>query len=285
MAIKIKKRVPKPESDEPELLDAEGNEGDGFGSEMMGDTEPVAPAMDDPLDDIFLSTADQSLSWATQNRTLVIGAVAVVLLLVVGAAVFVQQQQAGREAISQTLTEALDVMAAPVGDEKVPTLNPTPNVPEPAEKGPRFDTSKAKYEQLGAKADTVLSQHSGSSASGFAHLMKARASFELGKYDEAIASYQSWLSQNDNASEKPFVLQALANAQASGGKADDAVATLDKLKSINADVYGPTASYQKGQVWEQAGNKDKAKAAYEELLKSHPDSDPVELARMRLDLL
>ena len=57
---------------------------------------------------------------------------------------------------------------------------------------------------------------------------------------------------------------------AGAGKVDGAVAALDELAEI--DGFKGVARYEKGRVYETAGDKDKAKATYHELLETLPSS-------------
>ncbi len=250
MAIKIKKRG---EKSEEVVLD---------------------PLLDTP--DQFLQTADTSLSWASQNQQkIIVGVGAAVVLVLVG--VFMlnhfQQKSADRSA---ALTAALDVLVAPVGEE---------TEVDAKKKGPRFVSEQDKYKSLGEKADVVLAEYGGTPAAELATIMKARASFGAGKFDEAAGLYKKWLDAHPTHSERAFVLQAMATAQAAAGKADEAVATLQSLKGLDAATFGELADVQAGQVYEAAGQKDKAKAAYEAVIKAYPDSSQLETVKMRLDLL
>ncbi len=258
MAIKIKRKVNKPAEEED--------------VELTGD-----PLLDEP--DVFFQTADKSVGWAADNQSLIIGAVGFVIVALLVSFFLIQNSRNNAIERSDSLTAALDVMSGTVGDDAAP--NPNANNANIK----RFSTSKAKYTELGAKADAVLSNHGGEDVAQLAGVMKARAAFGLGNYDEAITLYEGWLSANANSDEKPVVLQALAAAQAAGKKNDAAIATLEKLKALDADTYGEMASYQIGQIYEAAGQKDKAKAAYEELIKSYPDSKQLEYVKMRIDLM
>jgi predicted negative regulator of RcsB-dependent stress response len=229
------------------------------------------PLLDEP--DQFFQTADQSLSWAAKNQRLIVLLVGLGLVLVL-AGLFVNSHfQDENAAQSDALTAAVEILNAPVvsADDK--------NKP----KGFSFPTEKEKYTALSEQAGLVISDYGDAGKLG--SLYSARAAAGLGNYAEAVGLYQTWIDANDGSDEQPFVLQAMAVAQQADGKTDAAIGTLEKLKSIDQDAYGELASIQMGSVYESAGQKDKAKAAYEAVVKDYPDSAQLETIKMRLDLM
>lgn len=263
MAIKIKKQGEKPQ--EPELLDAEG-------------VEPV-----DELDQ-FLVTGTQSVHWATEHQNLVLAGIGAVLVIAVAIVFFMEQAKESQIEDARDLVAAVEVLEAPVGDEKPVDLSP-PGSTKPKKEGLKYDDYQSKYTALDQKVDGWMSQKPGAQGQVLAQLMKARAAFGLGNYAESSRIYTEWLGAHPDHSARGFVLQALSTSLAAEGKVDEAIKHLDQLKGIDADAYGEWAAWQAGVFYEAAGNKDKAKGAYEALIKDYPDSTRVEQARMRLDLM
>lgn len=263
MAIKIKRKGKK--STDPELLGPDGEP-------LTGD-----PLLDEP--DAFIQTAGTTVSWASDNQNLLLIGVGAVIVVIFVGAFLIQNNIQARLDRAAVLTEAVEVMAAPVGEQ--PQLPPGATAPS----GPRFATDKQKYTELNSKADAVLAEYDGTDVAETARLAKARAALGLGNFDEAISLYNAWLTANQGAPEAAFVLQALATAQASGGKVDDAVGTLKKLKGVDEEAYGELVSVQIAKIYESAGQKDKAKAAYEEMIKAYPDGSQVEFAKMRIEMM
>lgn len=251
-------------SDQPVLLNADGS---------------PAP-MGEDLDQ-FLASGKQSVDWATRHQATILVAVVGILLLAAGVVYFRQHQAEQRVEVSDKLTVALESLEARVGEEPAPLPDTIKRRKPPL----MYKTAQEKYAALSTQADEVLKTYGDQPAAGSARLMKARAAFGLGKFDEAAGLYQEWLKANPSAPERPFVLQALATTQAAGGKTDEAVTTLQELKKLNPETYGELVSWQSGVFYEAAGQKDKAKAAYEELVKTFPEGAHASQAQMRLDLM
>ncbi len=243
----------------------------------------------DPLDepDQFIQTADKSASWAVQNRQKVIaGLVAAgVAVAALAAGAFYVQNKAS--SMSDSLTAAVKVMRAPIGDARSPDAVAAPVAPKDGEKpaGLRFDDSATKYTELGAKADAVTAAYGTEPAGKFAKLIKARALHGQGKYAEAASAYKEWSDAHAGAPEQAFVLQSLATSQAAAGETDAAIASLESLKALGEEAWGETSGYQIGRIYQEAGQKDKARAAYKGLLEKYPDSSRAELVKMHLDFL
>jgi predicted negative regulator of RcsB-dependent stress response len=248
------------------------------------DDESVNP-LDEP--DQFIQTADKSATWAVRNRqTVIAGLVAagVAVAILAGGVFYIQNKAA---TMSDTLTDAVKVMRAPIGDARSPDAIASPVAPKDGEEktGLRFDSVDAKYTELGAKADAVTAAYAGQPAADFANLIKARALHGQGKYAEAATLYKAWADAHAGAPEQAFVLQSLATSQAAAGQTDAAIASLESLKSLGEEAWGETAGYQMGRIYQEAGQKDKARAAYTGLLEKYPDSSRAELVKMHLDFL
>ena len=244
----------------------------------------------DPLDqpDQFIQTADKSVGWAAENRQTVIAggvAVLVALLVLAGGVLYVNSKAAS---MSDSLTDAVKVMRAPIGDAPNPDAIAAPIAPKDGEDekaGLRFDSSQKKYDEMAVKAEAVLSSYPTEPAGEFAKLIKARALHGQGKYAKAATLYKAWADAHAGAPEQAFVLQSLATAQAAAGQTDAAIASLEALKALGEDAWGETAGYQIGRIYQEAGQKDKARAAYEGVLTKYPDSSRAELVKMHLDFL
>lgn len=243
----------------------------------------------DPLEqpDQFIQTADKSVTWAARNRQTVIAgsvAAAVAVAIIAGGIFYVANKNAS---MSDSLTDAVKVMRAPVGDARNPDAIASPIAAKEGEepKGLRFDSADKKYVELGTKADAVIGAYAGEPAAEFAKLIKARALHGQGKHAEAATLYKEWVDAHPSAPERAFVLQSLATSQAAAGQADAAVASLETLKALNEEAWGETAGYQIGRIYQEAGQKDKARAAYQGLLEKYPDSSRAELVKMHLDFL
>jgi hypothetical protein len=153
------------------------------------------------------------------------------------------------------------------------------------EKEIRFDTSAAKYAELLSKADLVLTEYPAEPVGEFAKLVKARALHGQGSYAEAAALYKEWSDANPGTPVQAFVLQSLATSQAAAGDTAAAIVSLEALKALNEEAWGESAGYQIARVHDAAGEKDKARTAYELLLEKYPDSSRAALAKMHLDFL
>jgi len=145
-------------------------------------------------------------------------------------------------------------------------------------------SEKNESERVMALSEAV-SAHPNDNVAGPARLIKARGLVGLGKYEEAGTLYKEWLDAHPDAIERPIVLQAMASAQAAAGKSDAAVTALESLVLLDKKTYGETASYQIGQIYDSAGNKEKAKQQYDAFIKDYPESGKLELVKLRREAL
>ncbi len=251
-----------------------------------GKADPEAPEAQNgaavPDSDPVLEATLRGASWLEDNRNLVLAGV--IAVIVAGVGVWIGSGYMDSQAVqaSSTLSPALwdyDVITkdspAMKQIEKSEVVDPPKHT---------YATDKARWEAIYKQAGDSLSKHKSGPLAQSARLTKAAAAMRLKKYDDATKLYEAYLSGKTDKAMLPFVYLGLATAYGAKGKVDKAVANYDKLVKQD-DSYEGLAMYQKAQVYEAAGKKDKAKELYHEIIESHPKTPYRDDIERRLALL
>ena len=195
-------------------------------------------------EDPFVESAYGAWDWFQKNRNLVLGAVAVLVVVVAGVALWRQQAAKKDEAARGTLAEA---SASYWSGDYVKTI------------------------QL---ADQVMNDAGGTPAAVDAKRMKADALFWQGAFDSAATLYSEVLrAQPAGSPMQTAVEQSLAFAleskkdYAGAAKAYESVAGKAPDRANAADFY-----LAAGRAYQLAGDKDKAKAMYEKVATEYKET-------------
>ena len=252
MAIKVRKKGEENE-EEPEQEEQEESSGQAG----------VQPADADP----FMRGSAQTISWFAENRSLVLGAVGVAL--VVGVIAYVAQNMMRQQAIeaSSGVNSALEAYEIPVEGSPVhKALTSSNNMAVPDK---TFKNEKERWTAVYEGANKTLKDHSEAQVAQVARITKAAAAARLGKHGESLKLYKAYLEGETDKAALPVVYYGLAVAQAENGKFDAAAGSLDKM--IEADKeYKSFALYHKGLFMEEGGKIEKAKEFYNQALESDP---------------
>lgn len=258
MAIKIKK---KDGSQEPESS-SEVEE-----AEQLSAAEAAKAALSEDADP-FLRASWETASWIEENRGLVLGAIAIVLIAVIGGYFGLQVLESQKVEASSTLTPAFDDFTTILeGSPQHEAIKANPDLEMPEK---TFPNDKARWQAVYDDAEKTLSTHPKGDVAQAARLTKAAAAIKLEKPDEAIALYQAYLGNAQDEAMKVAVLQGLATAYARAEKWDEALKTLDELAAVDEDFVSGV-KYQKARLLQRAGKKEEAKALFHEILDKEPD--------------
>jgi tetratricopeptide (TPR) repeat protein len=272
MPKKIKKRSKRQEEEEVvdvELAEGEGEdffdaEGEGDAPEHFGEQIVDVPESER---DAFQKASFDAANWVEKNlKTVGIG-LALAIAIPVGAYAFHQANEAAKTSASEVANGIFTGYQAPIkGSPAYEMIESNDKLQMPKTVYP---TTQAKWAAIEKAADETLSEHPDQLGT-VARLSKGAAALRLEKWDDALEAYEGALAAKDIADMKPFALLGVAQANAGAGKVDGAVKALDELAEI--DGFKGVARYEKGRAYERAGDKEKAKAAYHDLLETQPSS-------------
>lgn len=117
-------------------------------------------------------------------------------------------------------------------------------------------------------------------------LQTARSDYFSGSYATAVTGFEALLKTfptSEAAAEGQFML---GQTYAQQKRYSDAVnAFNDTIQKYARSTYVPEAYYQRGKAQESLGQPDAARASYEQLIKTYPDTSSAGLAKQALDRL
>ena len=147
----------------------------------------------------------------------------------------------------------------------------------------KFDPAKA--EEAARDLERVRENFQGSKPARAALLNLGDIYFKLNKYDQAFQAYQNFLDGLTEEEEifKPLVLDSLAYVLEAQGKPDQAAARWEQVLNLSGDVLKQEAYLGLGRVYLEAGDKEKSKKAYQDLIEKYPNSQYQELAKAQLE--
>jgi predicted negative regulator of RcsB-dependent stress response len=146
--------------------------------------------------------------------------------------------------------------------------------PKDEDEPPRFKTEKERADAAFAALDELDKQWSGSDVARDALVFRAGIQFDLAHYDEAAANYRKFLDQLKG---KDVPLAALAKegiglALEAQGKLDEALTAYTQLEPSSGDFYKDRAMYAQARIYQKKGDKEKAKAIYQQILAKQPQT-------------
>ena len=270
MPKKIKKRSKKQEEEliDDEIVEEEDPEALAVYDEDAGLGDMVV-AIPEHERDAFQMASARAADWIEGNRPIAIGiffAVVALPFIAYGIYEYSKRQEADASAV---VSEAITVYSRPVeGSPSMQLFEQNEKLKKPEIV---YATHAERWQAVYDEASQGLSTHKDGPLSVAARYSKASAAYHLGKYAEAVDLYNAVLSDERGSSMRPFATLGLAMSQAGAGDVDAAVESFDTLGAID-DEFSGLALYHKGRVYESAGKKEEAKAAYHELLETSPDT-------------
>lgn len=261
MAIKIRKRrdggARKPGGDASENAPIE-----------MDSDAPrvgVAPAGSDPILDATL----QGVSWADENRNLVLGGILLVIVAALGVWIYSAYSSSQQVQASQVLSPALWEYETLLTDS--PTMDQIKESGIIAPPEHTFASETERWQQVYDVAGKALAEYSSGAIAQSARVTRAAAAMRLQKNDEAIKLYTEYLDGKTSDALVPLAYMGLGSAYAAAGKVDEAAANFDKLGKTNA-AWATTANFAKARLFDAAGKKEQARELYHEILEADPET-------------
>jgi len=223
-------------------------------------------------------TGDRVADWASQNAALILGVIAAILVIAAGAGLYVQHGSDARDEAANALALATSQYRMAMGAD--PNGGP---IVEPANPELAVRTRIKFLERFSA----VAREHEGTAAGIVAWLEAGKLQTELGLLDDAVASFSA---ARDAAGE--LALGALASTRLAAlaeDRGDPAAAAeaYEAAAGVAAYPMRADALTAAARCWVEAGEVDRALAAYQRVESEYPDeriSPPVEalIAELRL---
>lgn len=125
----------------------------------------------------------------------------------------------------------------------------------------------------------------GSKPSGrLARLNYAQLCLAAGKPDAALPHFKAcFTALGDDPAWRPVVLSGLGHALAETGQAAEAAQRFEEILAGDGNVFKAEALFQLGWLYDQTGESQKSRGAYERLVADFPDSTYAELVRDQVE--
>jgi tetratricopeptide (TPR) repeat protein len=222
--------------------------------------------------DEFRATTVETLSWAAENRSTLIGAaiaVAVILAIIIGGWTYVNYRNQQARGL---LAAALDKYNAPI----LPAGQPP--VPGEVSYASAADRSKAANADFTAVADKYSFTESGRIARYFEGVTLRDMGDNAGAEKELQQVAGSW-----DKSMAGLAKLALANLYGDTNQTSKAIDLYRQLIDHPSDAVGKwTAEFQLAQVYQDNNQPQEARKLYEQLQKESPTSPVGQIATQRL---
>ena len=236
MAIKIKKRVDEPETPETDGADEQ-------------DENPVMAAVPEIGSETIFQAPRDTFGWITDNRGIVIGGLAAIVLAIIGGSFWMASREAGRVESTHELLRALDITGAPTAADDV-TAGEL-----------QFATLEERLQAQSAEARRIAAAQRVRGVSRQATLLAAAADLGLGRTDEARDAYRDYRAGAVNVLERSVAELGVASALAQGGQLGEA---LELLGALESEVPAAAAAVQlhRALLIDSFGAPDAALAAW-----------------------
>lgn len=211
--------------------------------------------------DAFLDAASDSIEWAEDHRSGVIGGIIAVAVAVALGFGYTQVQAVANEDASIALASALALRDAPIVDA-------TEATPDDANE-PSFESEEARNAALIERLEATLKESG--SLDEITQLYLADALWNAGQNDRAFEMTKQQTTRVDASDPIGFLAhQRLAAWQEDRGEIDAAIGTLKGLRDAKS-FYTPHAMFDIGRLEMGRGNTEAATALFEALEREHED--------------
>jgi TolA-binding protein len=211
------------------------------------------------------------------RRKEVMAAVAVLVVVAVGAIGYFAWNQRVEGRAHAMLAEAITVEEARIGPPAAPgTVAP----------GPSFPTERERAQAAVAKFKAAADAYPDSDAGIFARYKQAATTMLLGTPAEAVTAYQDVIKRNGDGLYGQMARLGLAEAQARAGQYDQAISSFMEL-SQRKDGPLPVDAIlmQLGRTYIDAGKTTEAQQTFNRIVSEYPDSPFNADAKKQLETL
>ncbi len=232
-------------------------------------------------EDAFINAASDGAHWATEHKSLVIGALVVLLVVITGVSWQGQHKRDSDMEASGLFQAGLKVMNAEIIEKAEPILDPDGNpdpdaefaVADPSDDPPTFESDKAKFEAALAKFQIAATDSGSSQVSNLAKFYIGDLQVRLEQHDAALATFQG-LSKSLKPGDSLYFIAAERSAYLleQKGDVDSAIKALAPMQSKPGLFFADYAAFHKGRMLQSKGDAEAARSAFEGIENNHPES-------------
>ncbi|MFK7897370.1 MAG: tetratricopeptide repeat protein [Myxococcota bacterium] len=208
------------------------------------------------------ATGDRVAEWASENAALILGTIAAVLVLAAGIGLYVQHGTEARDDAANALALATSQYRQAMGAN--PGGGP---IPEPA----NLEVAENTRAEYVARFTELGEAHAGTSAGALAWLEAGNLQFELGRLEDAATSFGAARDAAGRTAISALASVRLAALAEDQGKPEDAAGAFESAANIGAYPLRANALADAARCWVEAGDDDRALAAFQRLENEFPD--------------
>lgn len=214
------------------------------------------------VQDEFQARGFELVEWVQENRPVVLGFIAVVLLGGLGFGVMTAVSKGNDTAASAAYAKAAKLQDASIGDDE-----------DKDDDVPAFKDTTERSKAVRDAFVKVAAEHKGTGAAALASLTAGQESLKLGDYDAAIGQFQAFLSGTKANDPLRFAGHSgLAAAYDGKGDAKAAIAALEDQVALADKTDEDGALLALGGLYAKQGDTEKARARLEKLISDFPES-------------
>lgn len=231
--------------------------------------------------DFATTVAHVSETLATNQRSILLGGVALLVVAILGAGYWYWQRQQLEEA-SALLAAARVIATAPITPPQLPTINGPAPPPQPGGFPTESARDLAALQKFREAAATFPSTQAGLAAQYQVGSLLA----EMGKLSEAEQAFADVIKRSANSLYGRMSRLGVATLQLRSGRVDPAIQTLQELSQrTDTDLPVDGILMQLGDAFRRAGRMPEAIRAYTRIIDEFPESAYASDARAEADQL
>jgi tetratricopeptide (TPR) repeat protein len=239
-------------------------------------TTPTQSELREP--DAFQKAGAPVAAWLVARQKLMMALAGLVLLGLLGAAIYSSLKGRGERQAAQELGKTLEVLNRPVEGEPSPDAIPG--------KAP-FKNVRERDEALRQELTAFRSAHSGTPSALTALLPLAQVEQRLGNHDAALGHFDGFLSEA--AKDEPLRASALEGKGYSleaKGQLDQAVAAFEELEALKREEFlTGMGAFHRARLLLVQGKQEEGVKALQQVAADHAKAAAGRLANERLKVL
>ncbi len=208
------------------------------------------------------ATGDKVAEWASENAILILGTIAAVLVLAAGIGFYVQHGTEAQDDAANALALATSQYRQAMGAN--PGGGP---IPEPA----NLELAERTRSEFVERFSVLGQKHAGTSAGALALLEAGNLQFDLGRLGDAGSSFEAARSAAGRTAIAALASVRMAALAEDQGKPADAAGDFEEAANIGSYPLRANALADAARCWVEAGEADRALAAFQRLENEFPD--------------
>jgi predicted negative regulator of RcsB-dependent stress response len=222
------------------------------------------------------ASGDRLAEWASANATTILAAIAAVLLLAGIVGLYVQAGEEARDEAANALALATSQYRQEMGADPISGPIPEPANPELAEE------VRSRFVERFAD---VARDHTGTAAGALAWLEAGHLQTELGRLEAAAESFGRARDEARGSAIEAIAETRLANLAEERGDLATAAEAYERAARIASYPLRFLAVTEATRCWLEAGEDERAMAAYQRLENEFPDEVPAPMIQAAIEEL